>query len=141
MNWYRKFVIVYYLDRMCFTTYPRCNHPTEYYDLFCTHYLYKYILSFWLIQYSFKCPSHHEDIMVMKQSIVGSVLLDQFFFLQSSHIRVDLPSYESKATDKRGQNDWRAGKNLDGCKGTVHKKGHNILPVGSNLKAEDVGLE
>ena len=35
------------------------------------------------------------------------------FFLRSSRIRVDLPSYESKTTDKRGQYDWRAEKNLD----------------------------
>ena len=35
-------------------------------------------------------------------------------FLQSSHIRVDLLSYERKTTDKRDQYDWRAEKNLDG---------------------------
>ena len=37
------------------------------------------------------------------------------FFLWCSRIRVDLLSYESKPTDKRLQNDWRAEKNLDGC--------------------------
>ena len=36
------------------------------------------------------------------------------FFVRSSRIRVDLLSYESKLTDKRQQNDWRAKKNLDG---------------------------
>ena len=36
------------------------------------------------------------------------------YFLQSSRIRVDLLSYESKRTDKREQYDWRAEKNLDG---------------------------
>ena len=36
------------------------------------------------------------------------------FFVRSSRIRVDLLSYESKTTDKRQQNDWRAKKNLDG---------------------------
>ena len=36
------------------------------------------------------------------------------FFLRSSRIRVDLPSYESKATDKLGQYNWRAEKNLNG---------------------------
>ena len=36
------------------------------------------------------------------------------FYLQSSRIRVDLLSYESKTTDKRQQNDCRAKKNLDG---------------------------
>ena len=41
-------------------------------------------------------------------------VLDQFFFLRSSRIRVGLLSYESKLTDKRGQYDWRAEKNLDG---------------------------
>ena len=40
-------------------------------------------------------------------------VLDQFF-LRSSRIRVDLPSYEIKTTDKRWQYDWRAKKNLDG---------------------------
>ena len=36
------------------------------------------------------------------------------FFLQSSRITVKLLSYESKRTDKRGQYDRRAPKNLDG---------------------------
>ena len=36
------------------------------------------------------------------------------FFSQSSHIRVDLLSYESKSTDNREQYNWRAEKNLDG---------------------------
>ena len=37
------------------------------------------------------------------------------FSARSSRIRVDLLSYESKTTDKRQQNDWRAKKNLDRC--------------------------
>ena len=41
-------------------------------------------------------------------------LLDQIFFLRSSRNKVDLLSYESKTTDKRGQYDWKAEKNLDG---------------------------
>ena len=36
------------------------------------------------------------------------------FFLRSRRIRVNLLSCESKTTDKRGQYDWRAEKNLDG---------------------------
>ena len=36
------------------------------------------------------------------------------FFLRSGRNRVNLPSYESKTTDKREQNDRRADKNLDG---------------------------
>ena len=39
----------------------------------------------------------------------------QIFFLQSSHNRVNLLSYESKLTEKREQYDWRDEKNLDGC--------------------------
>ena len=45
---------------------------------------------------------------------IGVELLDQFFFLRSSHIRVILQLYESKMTEKQGQYDWRAEKNLDG---------------------------
>ena len=36
------------------------------------------------------------------------------FFQRSSRIRVNLLLYESKTTNKRQQNDWRAKKNLDG---------------------------
>ena len=36
------------------------------------------------------------------------------FFVRSSRIRVDLLSYDSKPTDKREQNYWKAKKNLDG---------------------------
>ena len=36
------------------------------------------------------------------------------FFLRSSRLRINLLSYESKTTDKRGQYDWRTEKNLDG---------------------------
>ena len=36
------------------------------------------------------------------------------FFLRSTHIRVDLLSYEGKMTAKQGQYDWRAEKNSDG---------------------------
>ena len=36
------------------------------------------------------------------------------FFVWSRRISVDLLSYDSKTTDKRQQNDWRAKKNLDG---------------------------
>ena len=36
------------------------------------------------------------------------------FFVRSSRNRVDLLSYESKATDKREQYDWKAKKNLGG---------------------------
>ena len=39
------------------------------------------------------------------------------FFLWSSRIGVDLLSYESKTTDKQGQYDWRAWKNLNGLYG------------------------
>ena len=39
-----------------------------------------------------------------------------YFFLRSSHIRVDLLSYESKPTNKRKQYDWMAEKKLDGHK-------------------------
>ena len=48
-------------------------------------------------------------------------LIAQFFAARlnfskpSRRIRVDLLSYESKTTDKRGQYDGRAEKNLDGC--------------------------
>ena len=36
------------------------------------------------------------------------------FFLRSIRNEVDLPSYESKMTDKQEQNDWTDEKNLDG---------------------------
>ena len=35
------------------------------------------------------------------------------FLVRSSRVKVDLLSYESKTTNKRQQNDWRAKKNLD----------------------------
>ena len=35
-------------------------------------------------------------------------------FLCFSHIRVDLLSHDSKATDKQEHYNWRAGKKLDG---------------------------
>ena len=43
------------------------------------------------------------------------------FFLRSSHYRVDLLSHVSKTTDKRGQYEWRAEKNLDGYTTIVAK--------------------
>ena len=36
------------------------------------------------------------------------------FCLRSSRIRVDLPLYESKPTDKQEEFDWKAEKHLDG---------------------------
>ena len=40
--------------------------------------------------------------------------------MQYSRIRVELLSYESKPTDKRGQYDWRDEKNLDGDSNLEH---------------------
>ena len=56
-------------------------------------------------------------ILVVGESIHSQQLgsfSTKFVFVQSSCIRVDLLSYESKTTDKRQQNDWRTKKNLDG---------------------------
>ena len=44
----------------------------------------------------------------------ASFITRPIFFVRSRRIRVDRLSYESKTTDKRQQNDWRARKNLDG---------------------------
>ena len=65
-----------------------------------------------------------EDLAISPQ--VGGWQLDPWngkwhpnFFQQSSRIMVNLLSYESKATDKREQYDWRAEKNWTGSWVTV----------------------
>ena len=59
---------------------------------------------------------HWSSIMLINTytSVITNCNSRPEFFLQSSRIRVDRLSYESKTTDKREQYDWRADKNLDG---------------------------
>ena len=54
------------------------------------------------------------------------------FFVRSRRIRVDLLSYESKTTDERQQNDWRAKKNLDGVGTTI--MGSNEAYLAAEIK-------
>ena len=51
------------------------------------------------------------------------------FFLRSSRIRINLLSCESKTTDKRQQNAWRAKKNLDRQDNDCETYGTNIYVI------------